>query len=492
MNEPARRVFASLLALTALLAALMSPAAAAAASFTTEPKYAAIVVDATTGEVIYARRADSPRYPASITKVMTLYLAFEAMAAGKLKPTDRVVMSPRAAAAPPSKLGLRPGESLTVDEAIRALATKSANDVAVALAEHIGGTEARFTALMTIRAQELGMKNTRFVNPHGLPDSRNISTARDIAVLSKSVMRDFPQYYSYFGTRTFTYRGVAMNNHNRLMFQMPGVDGIKTGFTNASGFNLAASAVRDGRRLIAVVLGGPTGASRDAHTRELLTAGFDVMSRRARGEKIILADNIFDGDRVSMASAGSTEQGSNDARGALLPPVQPKLRSYADLKQADAEQAAAKAEAERRAKADRETRLAAAEKAEKAKAEKAKLAAAEKAEKAKAEKTKLAAAEKDEKAKSAKGDESERADAKAKGEYLVQVGAFKSETDAKDRLKEVNKKWASHFGPYKSRAESNGGSTWRARFGGFSKAEAQAACKALAAKKEPCMVVSPS
>src|SRR5690606_10372414 len=144
-------------------------------------------------------------------------------------------------------------QTIRVEDAIQALTVKSANDIAVALAEHLGGTETKFAALMTLRAHELGMTSTRFVNASGLPDTRQVSTARDLAVLSRSIMRDYPQYYSYFGVKQFTYGGVTMNNHNRLLRQMPGVDGLKTGFTNASGFNLAASAVRDGRRLIAVV-----------------------------------------------------------------------------------------------------------------------------------------------------------------------------------------------------------------------------------------------
>src|SRR5690606_16498341 len=157
-----------------------------------------------------------------------------------------IPIPPRAAAQPPSKLGRPAGSRITVDDAIRALAVRSANDIAVALAEHVGGSEARFAALMTLRAQELGMTQTRYVNPHGLPDSRQISSARDIAILSRSMMRDFPQYYGYFGQRQWTFDGRSYNNTNGLLHSMPGVDGIKTGYTNASGYNLAASAVRDG------------------------------------------------------------------------------------------------------------------------------------------------------------------------------------------------------------------------------------------------------
>jgi D-alanyl-D-alanine carboxypeptidase len=257
MFKPARRLLAFLGAALAFTATAPSVQAQPLAG---QPKYAAIVVDAKNGEVLYAKRADSPRYPASITKVMTLYLTFEALSSGKLRPDDRVVFSPRAAAQAPTKLGVPAGGSITVSEAMQAMVTKSANDAAVAMAEKLGGTESRFAAMMTLRAKELGMAETHYVNASGLPDSRQLSSARDIALLSRAVMRDYPQYYKLFSQQSFDWHGQKIMNHNRLMLRMPGVDGLKTGFTNASGFNLATSAVRDGRRLIVVVLGGPTTA----------------------------------------------------------------------------------------------------------------------------------------------------------------------------------------------------------------------------------------
>jgi D-alanyl-D-alanine carboxypeptidase len=257
-------------------------------------KYAAIVVDARTGEVLYGKRADAPRYPASITKVMTLYLVYEALASGKLKLDDEVVFSPHAAAQPPTKLGIRPGQSITVAEAIQTMTTLSANDVSVAIAEKLGGTERRFAALMTLRAQELGMTNTNFANANGLPDSRNLSTARDIAILSRAAMRDYPQYYRYFSQTSFNFRGRQINNHNHMLRNVPGVDGLKTGFTNASGFNIAISGVRDNRRLIVVVLGGPNRIARDKTAEALLLTGFEVQERRARGEQITVAQNFFE------------------------------------------------------------------------------------------------------------------------------------------------------------------------------------------------------
>jgi D-alanyl-D-alanine carboxypeptidase (penicillin-binding protein 5/6) len=309
MVEPARRVFQALIALLTSLILATGPAGPAGAQgLFGEPRYAAIVVDAATGEVLYAKRADSQRYPASITKVMTMYLAFEAMATGRLKPSDTVIMSPHAAAQAPSKLGLRPGEGVTVDMALQSIAVLSANDMAVALGERIAGSEDRFAQLMTLRAQELGMTNTHFANASGLPNPRNVSTARDIAILSRAVMRDYPQFYGYFGERAFSFRGRTIGNHNHLLQRMPGVDGLKTGYIGASGFNLAASAMREGHRLITVVLGGSSTASRDENV------GFEVLHRRALGQRITLASIAAPEDNGPIQRP-STEEGDGDQEG---------------------------------------------------------------------------------------------------------------------------------------------------------------------------------
>jgi D-alanyl-D-alanine carboxypeptidase (penicillin-binding protein 5/6) len=285
---------------------------------TYEPRYAAIVIDAGSGQILYQERADSPRYPASITKIMTLYLAFEALSTGKLHETDLITVSPLAASQAPTKLGLHPGDTITVEDAMHAIAVKSANDMAVALAEKIGGgSEARFAAMMTLKAQELGMTHTRYVNANGLPDSRQVTSARDIATLCLAVLRDYPQYYHYFGTEEFTYRGITMRNHNGLLGNMEGVDGFKTGYTNAAGFNLAASMVRDGHRIIAVELGGSSGASRNANVANLLLTGFDIENRRDHGEQIMLTQNMFQGPPsvagvVSMPQTGQGDDGDGD------------------------------------------------------------------------------------------------------------------------------------------------------------------------------------
>jgi D-alanyl-D-alanine carboxypeptidase len=239
-----------------------------------QARYASIVVDYDTGRVLHETNADTRNYPASLTKMMTLYLAFEALERGDLKLNQRLTVSRRAAGMPASKLGLKRREKITVKQAILALVTKSANDVAVVLAEKMGGKETKFARLMTKKARELGMKRTSFRNASGLPNRRQLSTARDMATLARALIRDFPKQYRYFSTKQFVYKGKKHRNHNRLLKSYSGTDGIKTGYIRASGFNLAASVKRNGRRLIAVVLGGKTPRSRDRHMAKLLDRGF--------------------------------------------------------------------------------------------------------------------------------------------------------------------------------------------------------------------------
>jgi D-alanyl-D-alanine carboxypeptidase len=239
-----------------------------------EAKYASIVIDAETGEVLHEARADDRNYPASLTKMMTLYLAFEALEQGRLKLETRLPVSKYASSRAPSKLGLLPGETISVRDVILALVTKSANDAAVVMAEGIAGSEAIFAQRMTKKAHELGMTSTTFRNASGLPDPEQLTTARDFAKLSQALLRRFPQYYKYFSTEDFSYKGVVHHNHNRLMQGFEGMDGIKTGFIRASGFNLAASAMRGNRRLIGVVMGGQSARARDLHMADLLEDAF--------------------------------------------------------------------------------------------------------------------------------------------------------------------------------------------------------------------------
>ncbi|MBV8683056.1 MAG: D-alanyl-D-alanine carboxypeptidase [Caulobacteraceae bacterium] len=274
-----------------------------------EPRATAIVMDASTGEILYSERADSLRYPASVTKVMTFYMAFEALASGRLHLDDEIVVSPFAAAQPPTKLGLRAGERISVRDAMYAMAVHSANDMAMALAEKIGGTSSNFAAMMTLKAHQLGMENSRFVNPNGLPDNRHVSTAHDLAILTRAILHDYPQYYSFFDQQSFTYRGRTYINTNHLLGHMPGLDGLKTGFTNAAGFNLDASAVRNGHRLIVIVMGNSSSAARNANVENLLLTGFDVEDRRDHGEQIASTQDFF--EHAGPGAAGGVRYVAN-------------------------------------------------------------------------------------------------------------------------------------------------------------------------------------
>jgi D-alanyl-D-alanine carboxypeptidase len=236
--------------------------------------YSSIVIDAATGRVLQEDNADAQRYPASLTKMMTLYMIFEAIDAGKIKLGTQLNVSKHAANMSPTKLGLEAGDQIAVRDVILGLVTRSANDAAAVAAEALGGTEENFGDMMTQRARRLGMANTTFQNASGLPDPGQITTARDIARLSRALIRDFPHHYGYFSTSEFMYAGRRITNHNRLMNWYEGADGIKTGFIRASGFNLAASAVRENRRLIGVVLGGPSPGARDVYMGKLLDAAF--------------------------------------------------------------------------------------------------------------------------------------------------------------------------------------------------------------------------
>jgi D-alanyl-D-alanine carboxypeptidase (penicillin-binding protein 5/6) len=291
---------------------------------------------------------------------------------------------------------------------------------------------------MTLKAQELGMTNTRFVNANGLPDSRQLSSARDIAILSRAVLRDFPQYYPYFSQRTFWFRGRAINNHNGLLFKAPGVDGIKTGFTNASGFNLAASAMRDGKRLVVVVMGGPTVVTRDNHVAQLLDIGFDVMRRRARGELITVAQNEFE---QAGAPGGPIQYGAaqGDISGSPMQIARPQAPNAIRVASAERPQSVKASASARGGKVVKGTD-----------------------------------------ARSKKKDQD--------GTYLVQVGSFPRKADAHDWLTEVRKRFGTHFAEAEGKVIAGGG-RYRTRFEGFSKSAAVAACKALQAKRLACQVM---
>ncbi len=260
-------VFKAALAAGAVMTLGMMPTAVA-------EKYASIVVDLETEQVLHARHADAARYPASLTKAMTLYMLFDAMKSGEVKLYEELPVSHAAAKQPPSSLRLRAGSTITTKDAINALITKSANDVAVVVAERLGGTEARFATLMTAKAKSMGMENTVFKNASGLPNTQQLSTARDMSVLATRLLDDHADYYGYFANTKFSWGRATYKNHNKLIGRVVGVDGIKTGYTRASGFNLMASAKRRGRRVVAIMFGGSTARSRDQHVTDLIEAAY--------------------------------------------------------------------------------------------------------------------------------------------------------------------------------------------------------------------------
>jgi D-alanyl-D-alanine carboxypeptidase (penicillin-binding protein 5/6) len=433
MPKPVRRLSGIIAAIGLAMGALVLPGLAQAqipyARFDAyEPKNTAIVMDARSGEVLYSLRGDSLRYPASVTKVMTMYLAFEALAAGRLHMTDQVIVSPLAAAQPPTKLGLRAGETISVEDAMHAMAVHSANDMAVALAEKIGGTEANFASLMTLKAQQLGMINTRYVNANGLPDNRQVTTAHDLAILARAVLKDFPQYYGFFSQQEFTFRGRTYVNTNRLLGKMPGVDGLKTGFTNAAGFNLAASAMRNGNRLIAVVMGSSSGAARNANVEGLLLTGFDIIERRQHGEHLVMTQAMFEQAQppnlstAGYAHYGPTGQGDEEddpidvvlTRGAARPAPMTVSSSMAAARVNHVE-----------------TRT-----------------------------------------------------------WSVQIGQFRSQRQARSQVETVSRKFASLFDNAEGAVDGRG-HAYRAKFTGFSQQSAKEACTTVRSRGVPCEVLGP-
>lgn len=292
-NMPLRLL--KLITVTALCLAVATGFAAA------NSKYAGFVMDAKTGKTLYASNSNALRYPASLTKMMTLYMIFEAIDSGRISKKTRIRVSKNAAAEPPSKLGLRPGQTISVEQVIYALVTKSANDASTAIAEHLGGSESGFARQMTAKARALGMKKTTFRNAHGLPNSRQRTTARDMARLGIALREHYPHHYHYFSTRSFKYGKTRFGNHNRLLGTVNGVDGIKTGYTRASGFNLVSSVRKDGRSVVAVVMGGKSGASRNAHMKKLIARTLPKASRRGGGN---LVAKVQSNTKIALPKTG--------------------------------------------------------------------------------------------------------------------------------------------------------------------------------------------
>ncbi|HET6553913.1 MAG TPA: D-alanyl-D-alanine carboxypeptidase family protein [Dyella sp.] len=286
----------------------------------------AIVVDDTDGQVITAVNPDEAAHPASLTKMMTLYLTFQALRSGTLQVDQELPVSSWAASKAPTKLDLRSGQTITVEDCVLGMITKSANDAATVVAEGLGGTESHFVDMMNAQAQLLGMSNTRFANASGLPDPDDTTSARDMAKLAMALYHEFPQYSHYFATKEFMFRGRLVRGHNNLMDKYPGMDGLKTGYTNAAGFNLASTATKDGRRLFSVVLGGRSAATRDRLMARLLDDGFD--------DHETPAELVAQVGMVPAAAKGSRSKSS--AKATALADATPSSRRHHRRGKADA------------------------------------------------------------------------------------------------------------------------------------------------------------
>jgi D-alanyl-D-alanine carboxypeptidase len=419
------------------------------------PNYASIVVDAKTGKVLDQSNADARRYPASLTKMMTLYLLFEAIERKEMSLTTPLSVSAQAAAQPPSKLGLKAGETIAVKDAILAVVTRSANDVAVVIAENLAGSEAAFAARMTATARAIGMSNTTFRNASGLPDAGQVSTARDMAQLGRALQERFPKEYRYFATRSFIWKGKRIGNHNRLLGRVAGVDGIKTGYTRASGFNLVTSVNRDKRHVVAVVMGGKTGKSRDAHMASLIEKNF---RKASRGQKT---------DTVLVASAAPAPSGSKTM--VMIPRPRPETATIA-LALAAAPQQPDLAEPVRAL--DAPLPAIAPAKAELASDIIGELALAQ-------------------------GDIDEDLPGPRKpavdDSWKIQIGALPSKSAALSALAKARKAAPTvlaYAEPYAEAVDAKGATLYRARFGGFdSKEAARSACVKLASKDFACLAL---
>jgi D-alanyl-D-alanine carboxypeptidase len=482
---------------------------AAAASYS--PPFASIVVDGNTADVLYAANADALRHPASLTKIMTLYLLFECLETGKIKLDTPLKISEHAAEQAPTKLGLKPGQTLAVEDAIKAVVTKSANDAAVAIAENLGGDEDEFAKLMTKKAHALGMNHTTYVNASGLPDDDQITTARDQALLGRDIQERFPRYYKYFSTQEFVYHGREMRNHNHLLGVVTGVDGIKTGYTRASGFNLVTSVHRDGRFIVAVVLGGRSAPERDAHMRELIGAHIKEASLQHTAPAIAeKTEPHGDTQPIAFAKAplasrvepaqpptphGRATVGSSDPIQPVMvktisyrsAPTQTALAPLPNLVPVAASAPPPAASPPARTPPAPPAAAAAPSAILVASGEPAAIVAASKTEPAKLDAVKLDPV-KSEPVKPAPAPPPVH----AHGGWIIQIGAFDGEQEAKEHLNAAQLKAPSMLAaadPFTERVQKGDKALYRARFAGLDKAMAEAACKQLKRSDIECMTV---
>jgi D-alanyl-D-alanine carboxypeptidase len=474
------------------------------------PPSASIVVDGNTGAVLQASNPDASRHPASLTKIMTLYLLFERLDAGKIKLDTPLKVSEHASDQDPTKLDLKPGQTIPVEDAIKGVVTRSANDAAVVIAESLGGSEGEFAKLMTQKAHALGMSRTTYVNASGLPDDDQITTARDQALLGRAIQDRFPRYYKYFSLPAFVYHGVAIRNHDHLLGSVEGVDGIKTGFTRASGFNLVTSVHRDGRYVVAVVLGGRSAFQRDGHMRELIGAHIKEASLQRTAP--VIAEQAAPRDepqpaaptKAAMVSrADPTPTATVRAAAGSNDPIQPLLVKTVSYRVAAAPPAplapmpalvaapAPQPEAPRIVVASADIVppvTIAAVKSDPIKPDVAKTEVV----KTEVVKTEVAttapASPEPAKAEPTKPEPQ----ARARGGWLIQIGAYPGEDEAKQHLSAARSKVRDKLAaadPFTERVLKGDKALYRARFAGFDKETADATCKQLKRNDFDCITV---
>ena len=491
------------------------------------PPVASIVVDGNSGEVLQASNADALRHPASLTKIMTLYLLFERLDAGTIRLDTPIKVSVHATEQAPTKLGVKAGQSIPVDEAIKAVVTRSANDIAVAIAENLAGSEEEFAKLMTQKAHALGMSRTNYVNASGLPDDDQITTARDLSLLGRSVQERFPRYYRYFALREFVYHGVAIRNHDHLLGAVSGVDGIKTGYTRASGFNLVTSLHRDGRYVVAVVIGGRSALSRDAHMRELLNAHIKEASIR-HGAPVVAERTEQRSDPQPPATPRAKLPRTEPQPGALAKvpppaprtdptptatvaaragvgssdPIQPVLVRTITFRTAPAQTAslapmpalvpsASPSPSPAAAPAVRPQPAAQLPETPPsivvASAEPGAIATSTKSEPSRTASAKAELVRQEQQAA-----EPAAPQIHAHGGWLIQIGAFEGEDEARQHLTAAQLKARAMLGaadPFTERVQKGDKALYRARFAGFDKQTAEAACKQLKRSDIECMAL---
>ena len=480
----------ALASLTLAIALVVATVPASDALAKVKGKYAALVIDHHTGKVLYSRNAKVVRYPASLTKVMTLYLLFERLDSGALTYDSRLNVSAYAAGKPPSKIGVKAGGTIRVKDAILALVTKSANDVAAVVAENLGGSEARFAEMMTRKARELGMASTTFRNASGLPDSKQRTTAHDLAILARRMITDHPERYAFFKTRTFKHRGKSYRNHNRLLSSYRGTDGIKTGYIRASGFNLMTSVRRGNKHLVAIVMGGQTGKWRNNHMAYLLNKAMPKAIAMTAERRRRLTMRIPVPPRL-RAIAGSQEPAPNPAVAAAPAVPSRALVSRETVLMPDAPAAPPQAHPSFRS-TDYTAAIPTREKTTAPRPSPPKIAQDVRV----LAPTAALLAPKPAASGDTERDGTDKASAidprLNEGPYHIQIGAYQADTEAKTRLADVSALVPEVLQghpqvtmPVRSRSSQ----LYRARFAGFTKAAARTACNQLRKLAISCIVM---